>query len=246
MLLSSLLVLGLAAATDCDSVSSCNRLGTSAYEAGDYLRAVEHFDRQIDYAETAFQHSVEEPDGQSLQAARDLALNNAALAYLKAGKCLKSRAYLDQARADARATMANQRQLAARCGDEMASSASTGVYWQYAGHGLWNRVQIAPTGDETLRLDAFWMRTGMGPMDHYGIKAFGELQQVALHVDGAIARGEFDGHDENTPCKLGLRFLGQAIDIGAMADPDCQIGGAGALLEGRYMLVSTAIIDAED
>jgi len=246
MLLSSLLMFGLAAGTDCDSVTSCNRLGTAAYEAGDYLLAVERFGRQIDYAETALQNSADEASQERLQAARDLALNNAALAHLKAGECLKAGAYLDQARAEARATLANRRQLSARCGDTLAQSASTGIYWQYAGHGLWNRVQIAPTGDETLRLDAFWMRTGMGPMDEYGIKAFGELEQVALHVDGSSARGLFDGLDENKPCSLALRFLGQSIEIEIADDADCQTGGAGALLQGRYVLVSTAIPDSED
>jgi hypothetical protein len=245
MLVSSVLLLGLAAGNDCDSVRSCNRLGTEAYQAGDYLLAAEHFDRQIDYAETALQNSADEARKERLQAARDLALNNAALAYLKAGECLKARAYLDLARAEARATLANRRQLTARCGEAPAESATPGIYWQYAGHGLWNRVQISPTGDETLRLDAFWMRTGRGPMDEYGIKAFGELQQVALHIDGTDARGQFDGLDESTSCRLVLRFIGQSILIEIGADPNCQIGGAGALLQGRYVLVSTVIIDAE-
>lgn len=246
MLMSSLLLLGFAAGSDCDSVRSCNRRGTEAYQAGDLLRAAEHFDRQIDFAETALQNNADEASQERLQAARDLALNNAALARLKSGECRKASVYLDLARSEARATLANRRQLGARCADVLAESATTGVYWQYAGHGLWNRVQIAPTGDETLRLDAFWMRTGMGPMDDYGIKAFGELQQVALHVDGADARGLFDGLDESTPCSLTLRFLGQAIDIEISDDPNCQTGGAGALLQGRYALVSTSIEDAED
>ncbi len=243
MMVSTMLLLGLAAGTDCDSVRSCNRLGTAAFDAGDYLLATEHFERQIDFAETAMQNSLDQSADERLQAARDMALNNAALAYLKAGECLKARAYLDEARAEARATLANRRQLEGRCGEALALTTTTGIYWQYAGHGLWNRVQIAPTGDETLRLDAFWMRTGMGPMDEYGIKAFGELEQVALRLDGASARGLFEGLDESAPCSLALRFVGQAIEIDIPNDPNCQTGGAGALLHGRYVLVSTAIVE---
>lgn len=242
MFVSALVLLGTLADGQCSSSAICNRLGTAAYQAGDYALAVNHFDRQIDYAETALEQGA---DDERSQAARDLALNNAALAQLKAGECWKAKAYLDLARADARATQANRRQLQARCSDELARDATTGIYWQYAGHGLWNRVQIAPTGDETLLLDAFWMRTGLGPMDELGIKAFGELEQIALHVDGESAQGRYDGVEQPETCELRLRFLGQAIEIEVNPDPDCQIGGAGAVLGGRYVLVSTQIPDAD-
>jgi len=241
LLIASLLASSLAVA-DCDSTARCNRMGAESYQKGDYAAALQHFQRQIDYAETAMERAEADADSAALQAARDMALNNAALALMKAGDCLKSRAYLDLARAEARATAANRRQLDARCAEAFSASATTGEYWQYAGHGLWNRIEVRPTGDETLTFDAWWMRTGMGPMDEFGIKAFGEMEQIYLHPDRdenpSAASGRFDGFDPDVECRIELRFLGQAVEVAVTADQSCHTGGAGAVLHGRYVLVT--------
>ena len=67
MLLPALLLVVVAPAAElpsCDSVASCNRIGTAAYQAGRYLEAVEIFERQIDYADTAIEvrRFADQPD----------------------------------------------------------------------------------------------------------------------------------------------------------------------------------------
>jgi hypothetical protein len=244
MLALSLILLSYAA-TDCSAYASCNRIGTEAFQAGDFTRAAAQFDRQIDYAETALAEAGGDDEGALVR--RDTALNNAALARLRGGECLKARAYLDQARAEARATQANRRQWDSRCaGSAAALVGPVGEYWQYAGHGLWNRISLRETGDETLRLDAFWMRVGRGPMDEYGIKAFGELEQVFVFPADGGASGRFGGIDPEVECRIELRFEPQALEVSHTPTPDCQTGGMGAVLHGRYVLVSTELPDIED
>ncbi len=250
--MSVLLLAGLlatSAVADCASAAACNRDGTAAYQAGDFAAAAERFDRQIDFAETdldAASETAAEPE-EALHAARDLALNNAALARIKAGECLKARAYLELARPGTKATLANRRLLETRCGERLANAAGPlGEYWQYAGHGQWNRLSLRETGDETLRLDAFWMRIARGPIDTYGVAAFGELEQVYLHPRGGGAAGRFDGYEPEPACELEVRFEPQALEVSITPEANCRTGGAGAELHGRYLLVATELPDSED
>lgn len=226
-------------ATTCGSAAQCNRLGSAAYEAGRSAEAALLFDRQIDFAETAIREA-EEPEAEALLRARDLALNNAALARLQAGECGQAKAYLSLARGDARATQANRSRIAKACIDHAASGDAdplVGDYWQYAGHGLWNRVTLRPTGDETLVLEAFWQRISRGPLDLYGIAAMGELQQVAVFTDDGRGTGRFDGLD-GSPCILALELAEEAMEVTVQGGPECQTGGAGAHLGGRFLRVS--------
>lgn len=247
-----LLLAGLLAASataQCDSAAACNRNGSAAYQAGDFASAAERFDRQIDFAETELDAASEMEDSpdDSLLAARDLALNNTVLARIKAGECLKARAFLDLARPEAKATLANRRALEKRCGEMLANvSGPLGEYWQYAGHGQWNRLSLRETGDETLRLDAFWMRIARGPVDTYGLAAFGELQQVYLHPRDGGATGRFDGYEAEPGCELAVRFEPQALEVSITPEANCRTGGAGAELHGRYVLVATELPDSED
>lgn len=228
-----------AEAATCSSAAQCNRLGSAAYQAARSAEAALLFDRQIDYAETAMREA-EDPEAEPLLRARDLALNNAALARLQAGECGKAKAYLSLARGKARATEANLRRIGKECVDQVESGEAdplVGDYWQYAGHGLWNRVSLRPTGDETLLLDAFWQRISRGPLDLYGIAAMGELQEVAVFTDNGRGTGRFDGLD-GSACSLALHLDEEAMEVTVQGEPECQTGGAGAVLGGRFLRVS--------
>ena len=249
LLFAGLLAASASASADCGSAAACNRTGTAAYQAGDFTVAAAQFDRQIDFAETDLDAASETGDSpdEALLGARDLALNNAALARIKAGECLKARAYLELARADARATQANRRALDKRCAESLARDAGpVGEYWQYAGHGQWSRLTLRETGDETLRLDAFWMRIARGPVDEYGLAAFGELEQVYLHPRQGGAVGRFDGFEPEPACEVEVRFEAQALEVAITPAAHCRTGGAGAELRGRYVLVATELADGED
>ena len=239
---SILFALALTAAPDlqCASVAECNRLGTTALQEGRIDAARDMFSRQIDLADTALEDADESTDRTRLENALAIALNNAALAELRAGNCLMARAWLDVADGAHKATVANRRQLQSRCDAEPSGMEKTGQYRQYAGHGAWNRIDIRATGDETLRLDAFWMRISRGPLDQYGLAAFGELEQVYLHLDQEQGRGQYDGLDPEIPCHVDVRFVSGGLEIAHTAVDACSIGGAGAHLHGHYWRVGEA------
>ncbi len=226
----------------CSSVGECNREGTAAYQAKDYASASAHFARQIDFAETQLadvKSGVDDDgDGRAANAARNLAINNAALAALQAAECRKASAFLELADADNRGTQANLRQWQKRCGDLAAPDGPIGDYWQYAGHGAWNKITLSPTGDETLSLDAFWMRISRGPLDVYGLAAFGELREVAVLVDGASASGRYDGISAEAECRVSFELADEWLVVRPSQHAECEVGGAGALLQGRYQRVS--------
>lgn len=221
--------------SDCTSTADCNRLGTEALKAGDFARANGLFEQQIDFAETALKDANDTSDTPRLESAREIAVNNAALNAMRAGNCAMAQAWLDVADGDHKATRANRRQLDARCPAPPSRFEHTGEFRQYAGHGAWNTVSIRPTGDETLELDAFWMRAGRGPLNDYGPAAFGTLERIALHVDGVIARGAFDGNDPAIECQVTVTYTGQTIDLQVTDQAMCQVGGANTWLGGAFL-----------
>lgn len=235
-----------ASEADCTSASQCNRLGTQALNDGDFARATSLFERQIDFADTAFRDAEGTADAARLESARDIALNNAGLTALRAGDCLMARAWLDIADSQHTATQANRRQLDARCPGPAPNFERTGEFRQYVGHGAWNTVSIRPTGDETLLLDAFWMRVGRGPLSEYGPAAFGTLDEIALRVDGGGAKGVFHGNDPTVGCELTVTYGMRTIDVQVTDRPDCQIGGASAWLGGRFLRTGEPAAELDD
>ena len=240
----SIAVLALAAvagsAHDCTSTAVCNHVGSAALSAGQFDAARQAFERQIDFAETALIGAADDADVERLIAARQIALNNAALTAIRAGDCLRARAWLEVADSGHKATQANRRQLLQRCAESLDARSQTGEFWQYAGHGAWNAISIRPTGDESLRLDAFWMRVGRGPLQEYGPAALGEMEQVYLQVEGDAAQGPFEGNDPAIDCQLQLRYLPDGLEVTHTDSEQCRTGGAGALLQGRYWYVGDA------
>lgn len=220
--------------SDCGSTAQCNRLGTEALRAGQHEQAVQLFERQVDFAETALREAAADADTAALQHAREIAVNNAALTWLRAGDCLRARAWLEAADPEHSATRANRRQLEARCEGQLDAIEQTGEFWQYAGHGGWNSISIRPTGDDVLRLDAFWMRVGRGPLQEWGPAAFGELDQIFLHIDGQRGQGRYPGLDPDTECRVQVDYAPAGLTVQHSEDPDCRVGGAGADLYGRY------------
>lgn len=240
------LVVLASSTSDCASTAACNRVGSEALSAGQFDVARQAFERQIDFADTALKNADDGVDAERLVAARQIALNNAGLAALRAGECLRARAWLEVADAGHKATQANRRQLLQRCAQAFAGSPQTGEFWQYVGHGAWNSISIRPTGDETLRLDAFWMRVGRGPLQEYGPAALGELKQVYLQVEGDAAQGPFEGNEPGVDCQLRLRYLPDGLEVSHTDNEHCRNGGAGAVLQGRYWHVGDAPPQSED
>lgn len=238
MIASSLLLsVLLAGGGECNSSPHCNRLGSAALNSGDVPAARALFAQQVDYAQTAVNEADEGSDGQRLLAALQIALNNAALAELRAGECLRARAWLDLADPAHRATQANRRMLGKNCNTPLDARTHTGEFWQYAGHGAWNTVSVREAGDEGLRLDAFWMRIGRAPLQDYGPAAMGELSDVPLHVEGESASGTFESHEAGVECRLQVRWLDGGLSIEHSDRQACYTGGANSVLNGRFWRV---------
>lgn len=236
--LSSILTLVLMSAElECTSVAGCNRIGTEALQQGRIEAARDAFVQQIDHAETALKLADTVAERQRLAHALQIALNNAALAALSAGDCRMARAWLQVADTEHKATRANDRARRQRCGESSDPVEMLGEFLQYAGHGAWNSVSIRETGDETLRLDAFWMRIGRGPLSEWGPAAIGDLSEVYLHVDGLQARGGYAGLAPEVDCEVQIRFVPAGLEIVHTAASECRMGGAGAELQGHYWRV---------
>ena len=237
---SAILVFSLLLAGDeasCDTAAQCNRLGSEALQQGRLDVAAALFEAQVDYAETAWKQAEDGADDGKLAHAREIALNNAALAALKGGDCLRARAWLEAADASHKATVANRKQLDARCAGKLDVVERTGEFWQYAGHGSWNSITLRETGDETLQFSAFWMRVGRGPIREYGPAAIGDIEQAFIHVDGQRGRGAFEGNDDGVSCELDIEWVPGGLTIAHTDVPECRLGGMGAELSGRYWRV---------
>ena len=93
--LASMLLAGAwpaAADPACGSTASCNRLGTAALAAERFTEAQALFAAQVDFAETALRNADPGQDASALRHAREIAVNNAALAALRQGQCGWARA----------------------------------------------------------------------------------------------------------------------------------------------------------
>lgn len=235
VLLFSLLLAGDEAS--CDTAAQCNRLGSEALQQGRLDVAAQLFEAQVDYAETALQQAEPGADDSKLAHAREIAVNNAALAALKAGDCLRARAWLEAAEPTHKATVANRKQLSDRCAGKLDVVTRTGEFWQYAGHGAWNSITLRETGDETLQFSAFWMRVGRGPIREYGPAAIGDIEQAFIHTDGQRGRGRFDSYDDGVTCELDITWVPGGLEIRHTDAPECRLGGAGAELFGKYWRV---------
>lgn len=235
ILLTSLLLAG--DLPTCDSVARCNRLGTEALQAGRHDDAKVLFEAQVDYAETAWKQVEDGADDRRAAHAREIPVNNAALAALRRGDCLRARAWLDVAEASHAATLANRKQLDARCAGKLDGVIHTGEFWQYAGHGAWNSITLRETGDETLHFSAFWMRAGRGPLSEYGPAAIGDIEQAFIQVDGQRGRGQFAGYDEGVTCELRIAWVPGGLEVSHTDIPECRTGGMGAELSGTFWRV---------
>lgn len=219
----------------CDTAAQCNRLGSEALQQERYDVATALFEAQVDYAETAWKQADDGADDSKLAHAREIAVNNAALAALKSGDCLRARAWLEAAEPTHKATLANRKALTERCAGKLDVVERTGEFWQYAGHGSWNSITLRETGDETLQFSAFWMRVGRGPIREYGPAAIGDIEQA--FIDPTTGRGPFDGGDPAVACHLDIQWVPGGLEIQHTDAPECRLGGMGADLFGKYWRV---------
>lgn len=136
---------------DCQKVAGYAELGHSAYQNGDYTKAAGIFRDQAAWSEFC---------GFS-ERATATAYNNVALALMRAGQLLKARAYLLLAPDDDKSRH-NMALLEQRLAQQPPATGPAGVYWQYAGRGVWSEVTVVPRGDLWQIDYAGYYMPGMG------------------------------------------------------------------------------------
>lgn len=120
-------------AADCQKVAGYAALGKSAYQRQDYAKAADIFRDQAAWSEFC---------GLSAQATAT-AYNNVALALMHAGELLKAQAYLGLAPQDSK-SQHNLGPLRQRLAQRPQPAGPAGIYWQYAGRGVWSEVAVKP------------------------------------------------------------------------------------------------------
>ncbi len=225
-LLSFALVSGITDA--CNSIKSCNDLGTAAYQKNQWRTAIEAFDTQADYAEAEDNF---EP--------RAVAYNNLALAWHKQGQCLLAMEYLrlaNLADVPSKATTFNTEKIGKTC-SAMLTGELTGEYWQYAGAGQWSQLTLTAIGNSEYALAMYLIDTAISPLaENPGSLVVGQLRAV-----GSIKNGVFFGSfsiNPQTHCRLQANLLDHALELYASGNESCTFGGTGLAANGIYYQIN--------
>ncbi|MBU3894516.1 tetratricopeptide repeat protein [Serratia rhizosphaerae] len=188
---------------DCQKVAGYAELGHSAYQNGDYTKAAGIFRDQAAWSEFC---------GFS-ERATATAYNNVALALMRTGQLLKARAYLLLAPDDDKSRH-NMALLEQRLAQQPPATGPAGVYWQYAGRGVWSEVTVVPRGDLWQIDYAGYYMPGMGL--YYGPN-MGEFADV-LPIQNGKALYHQDDEDDESACDVTLTFSDDAVDLNSQGD----------------------------
>lgn len=204
---------------DCHKVASYAELGKSAYQRGDYPRAADIFRDQAAWSEFC---------GLDSQATAT-AYNNVALALMHAGELLKARAYLELAPQDSK-SQHNLKLLQQRLAKQPPSKGPGGVYWQYAGRGVWSEVEVKPQDGRWLIDYSGYYMPQMGL--YYGPN-MGEFAEVLPIEQGKALYRQREPEDA-IACDVAIQFTADALQMHTKGD--CGFG-FNVRAEGRFVRV---------
>ncbi|AYO39585.1 tetratricopeptide repeat protein [Serratia sp. P2ACOL2] len=204
---------------DCHKVASYAELGKNAYQRGDYPRAADIFRDQAAWSEFC---------GLDSQATAT-AYNNVALALIHAGKLLKARAYLELAPQDSK-SQHNLKLLQERLAKRTPSIGPGGVYWQYAGRGVWSEVEVKPQDGRWLIVYSGYYMPQMGL--YYGPN-MGEFTQTLPIEHGKAVYRQREPEDVMA-CDVAMQFGSDGLDM--HTEGDCGFG-FNVRAEGHFVRV---------
>ncbi|MBB1582464.1 tetratricopeptide repeat protein [Serratia sp. OS31] len=204
---------------DCHKVASYAELGKNAYQRGDYLRAADIFRDQAAWSEFC---------GLDRQATAT-AYNNVALALMHAGELLKARAYLALAPQDSK-SQHNLKLLQERLAKRAPLTGPGGVYWQYAGRGVWNEVEVKPQDERWLISYSGYYMPQMGL--YYGPN-MGEFAQTLPIEQGKAVYRQREPEDAMA-CDVAMQFTRDGLDMHTQGD--CGFG-FNVRAEGHFVRV---------
>ncbi|AGQ32643.1 tetratricopeptide repeat protein [Serratia liquefaciens] len=204
---------------DCHKVASYAELGKNAYQRGDYPRAADIFRDQAAWSEFC---------GLDSQATAT-AYNNVALALMHAGELLKARAYLELAPQDSK-SQHNLKLLQERLEKRTPPIGPGGVYWQYAGRGVWSEVEVKPQDGRWLIVYSGYYMPQMGL--YYGPN-MGEFTQTLPIEHGKAVYRQREPEDVMA-CDVAMQFGSDGLDM--HTEGDCGFG-FNVRAEGHFIRV---------
>ncbi|HWV09454.1 MAG TPA: tetratricopeptide repeat protein [Pseudomonas sp.] len=210
----------------CATRAQCNQVGTAAYQAGRFDAATHAFARQL--------RRVEPDDTGGYQ----LAVNNLALANLRAGQPGMARAWLSLALQDNQADKATLHNLAkvTQALDYQGLSASpVGRYVRYEGQAVWSELEIRQ--EAGVYRASFWPVRLSASVEEYGPVALGELEGVLV---GGTVQMRLEEAGLGADC--GVQLLREGIELRVLEifAGGCQeYGGMGISVGGRYIKVAS-------
>ena len=204
---------------DCHKVASYAELGKNAYQRGDYPRAADIFRDQAAWSEFC---------GLDSQATAT-AYNNVALALIHAGELLKARAYLALAPQDSKSRH-NLKLLQERLAKRAPLTGPGGVYWQYAGRGVWNEVEVKPQDGRWLISYSGYYMPQMGL--YYGPNMGEFTQTLPIEHDKAVYRQREP--EDVMACDVAMQFGSDGLDM--HTEGDCGFG-FNVRAEGHFIRV---------
>ncbi|AKE09003.1 tetratricopeptide repeat protein [Serratia liquefaciens] len=204
---------------DCHKVASYAELGKNAYQRGDYPRAADIFRDQAAWSEFC---------GLDSQATAT-AYNNVALALIHAGELLKARAYLALAPQDSKSRH-NLKLLQERLAKRAPLTGPGGVYWQYAGRGVWNEVEVKPQDGRWLISYSGYYMPQMGL--YYGPNMGEFTQTLPIEHDKAVYRQREP--EDVMACDVAMQFGSDGLDM--HTEGDCGFG-FNVRAEGHFVRV---------
>ncbi len=194
---------------DCLKAGIYASAGKIAYQQGQYDKAREVFRDQVAWSE--FCHKPQESIA--------TAYNNIALTYIRQGQYRKARAWLMLAPEDKKSKY-NLSQIQPKLEALPDETSIAGVYWQYAGYGNWNIVDVKAE-EAQFRIDFSGMYMGLMSL-YYGPNT-GEFSVVTAVKQG---KAEYRQADDKSAvggqCIVNMDFSTEQVTL--HTEGDCGFG----------------------
>lgn len=190
---------------DCLKAGIYASAGKVAYQQGQFEKAREVFRDQVAWSE--FCHKPQDTIA--------TAYNNIALTYIRQGQYRKARAWLALAPDDKKSAY-NLSQIQAKLDALPAAVSVAGLYWQYAGYGNWNVVEVKAE-EAQFRIDFSGMYMGLMSL-YYGPNT-GEFSVVTTVKEGKAEYNQAD--DQNAgggQCVVNMDFAAEQVNLHTLGD----------------------------
>lgn len=207
---------------DCVKAGIYASAGKVAYSQGDMGKAREIFRNQVAWSE--FCHKPQDQIA--------TAYNNIALTYIKQGDLMKAKAWLMLAPADKKSQY-NLSLIQPKLDAMPPSQSPAGLYWQYAGFGSWNLLEVKA---EEAQFKIDFSGLYMGQMSLYYGPNIGEFSVVtAIKDNHAVYHETDDASAGGGECSVEMNFAPQSVNLHTLND--CGFGH-NVRAEGEFVRVT--------